>query len=804
MWSECDVVLRDGAIAHLRPVAAGEGAALHALHARLSDRNNYFRFFTFGRSSADRYVDHLLDTSDPSHGALVALIGDRLVGVAGYERLADPARAEIAFAVEEGQHGRGVGTLLLEHLAAYARDHGVTTFVAQIHARNTEMLQVFTDAGFPVRRHRENEIIDVTFPVALTENLLAAQDRRERAADVRSLRALLRPGSVAVIGASRRPHTAGHEVLRALLAGGFAGSIHVVNPHAAEVVGVAAVPRVRDLPNPVDLAVVAVPTAAAAGVIDECASAGVRAVVMLTGGFAAERAAGRAREADLVARARAAGMRLVGPDSLGVLNTAPGVRLHAVVAGPLPRAGRIGVVSQSGGLGLALLAQAEAVGLGLSTFVSTGDKVDVSGNDLLLWAEMDPGTRVVALSLESFGNPRKFARIARRVARTKPIVALRGDRSGPLLRQAGVIAVDGLGELLDTAALLAHQPLPAGRRLAVVGTAAGACALAAEAAGGAGLTVAALSPASQAELRAVLPTGATVAGPVDATDEVGPTAFEKALRIVLADPGVDGVLAVIPPAPPPRSDDLPGAVRAAATHTGRPVLAVLLGQLARVRTLDAGERAVCAYSAPRDAVRAFAHAAGHAAWLGRRVGVAPELSGLDHARARGIVDDALGRFPDGCRLTARRAGELLAAYGIPTSPAVGGDLVVPVTGPAVQTLLSATQDPAFGPLVTFGLGGILTEPPADRAYRLLPLTDVDADELVGEPRGAGAALGRNRPAMRDVLLRVARLAEEIPELRALELLLLVVAARGAIVVADVSVDLAPAARAVDPTLRRLR
>ncbi|MBL7488003.1 GNAT family N-acetyltransferase [Frankia sp. AgB1.9] len=893
MWTECDVVLRDGAIAHLRPVQPGEGDELRSLHARLSDRSHYFRFFSSGRPVADRYVDHLVDTADPTHGALVAVVGGRLVAVAGYEGLVDPARAEIAFVVEEAQHGRGVGTLLLEHLAVYARDHGVTTFVAQTHAQNVAMLQVFADAGFPVSRHRDADVVDVTFPVTPTESLLAAQDGRESEADVRSLRPLLRPRSVVVIGASRKPHTVGHEVVRNILAAGFAGSVHVVNPQATEVAGVAAVPTIRDLPHPVDLAIVAVPPGVAGEVIDSCAKAGVRAAVVLTAGFAEAGADGRARKAALVARARSSGMRVVGPNCMGIVNTAPGVRLNATFAVAPPRAGRIAVVSQSGGLGIALLEQASALGLGLSTFVSTGNKADVSGNDLLLWAEQDSGTDVVALYLESFGNPLKFARIARRVSRSKPIVAVKGGASqagsraaashtaaamtphthvDTLFRQAGVIAVDGLGELLDTVTLLAHQPLPAGGRLAIVGNAGGPGVLAADAADRAGLTVAELAPATQAELRAILPAGAAVAGPVDTIASVSGPAFEKALRTVLADPGVDGVLAIVAPTPLTQPDDLPAAVRAAAGHTGKPLLAVLLGQVPRVTTLEPAGRAVCAFSVPEDAVRAFARAAGHATWLARPTGTVPDLPGLDRGRAQALVEDALATAPGGGWLPAERAVELVAAYGIPAAAAIrvdsaeaaadaaeriggpvvlkagnpdlvhksdrggvavglatppaaaaaylkmaaslgdemGGGLVSPAAEPGVETLVGVVQDPAFGPLVAFGLGGVLTDLLADRAYRLLPLTNVDAAELVREPRGAarvlrgfrGAPAG-NLAAVEDVLLRVARLADEIPQIREMDINPLIVTPGGATAV-DVKIRLAPAPDSVDPTLRRLR
>jgi acyl-CoA synthetase (NDP forming)/GNAT superfamily N-acetyltransferase len=818
-WSDCDVVLRDGVIARLRPVTPGDAGALRALHARLSDRDSYFRFFTSGRRVADRYVEHVVDTADPGHGALVAVVAGRLVGVAGYERLADPARAEVAFAVGEGQQGRGVGTLLLEHLAAYARGRGVVMFVAQTQAANTRMLRVFSDAGFPVRRHRDGGIVEVSFPVEPGESLLAAQDDREREADVHSLRALLRPRSVVVVGASKRPGTVGHEVVRNLVAGGFSGALHVVNPHGGTVAGVPVVAEVGDVPAPVDLAVIAVPAPAVAGVVACCARIGVRGVVVLSAGFAETGVDGARLEAELVAVARAHGIRLIGPNCMGIANTAGDLRLNATLAGAPPLPGRIALVSQSGGLGLALLEQARALGLGLSSFVSVGNKADVSGNDLLLWAEQDPSTDVVALYLESFGNPRKFSRIARRVSRTKPIVAIRsgGPRAGrsdpaaaatsaaqvdALFRQAGVIAVGGLGELVDTVSLLAHQPLPAGRRLAIVGNAGGPCMLAADRAEADGLTVAELGETTRTRLRAILPATAAVGNPVDTLASVSGAVFADTLRAVLADPGIDGLLAIVAPTPLAGRDDLQAAVEAAATGAGKPVLAVVLGQVERVTALGTRARTVCSYSAPEDAVRAFARTADHAGWLRRPAGAVPDLAGISRDKARDIVEEAFSAHPDGCWLSPDAAADLAAAYGIPVAP-VGHP-----TETAMEAVVGVVQDPAFGPLVTFGPVGGPAGPVAGRAVRLLPLTDTDAAELVGSSFGARMVTGnRGVPAdlaaVGDVLLRVARLAEEIPDLAQLDIDPLIVTARGT-VAANVKIRVAPAPAAVDPTLRRLR
>jgi acyl-CoA synthetase (NDP forming) len=550
---------------------------------------------------------------------------------------------------------------------------------------------------------------------------------------------------------------------------------------------------------------------------------------------------------------------------------------------------------------------------------------------MLLWAEQDPSTAVVALYLESFGNPRKFARIARRVARTKPIVAVKGGGSKAgsraarshtaaaassstqveaLFRQAGVIVVNGLGELLDTVSLLAHQPLPAGRRLGVVGNAGGPCVLAADAAEAAGLTVPELAEATRAQLRMILPAGAAVANPVDTIASVSGPAFEKALRAVLTDDGIDGLLAIVAPTPLTAPDDLPAAVRAAAEGTAKPVLAVVLGQVPRVATpgqhaaspgtlaspgspggqeappaaqpaqpvlpaspgsVQDQDRVVCSYSVPEDAVRAFARAAEHTEWLRRPVGAVPHPTNTSPEKARAIIAEALAAHPDGCWLPPDAAADLVAAYGVPVAPVervgspaaaaaaatrfaspvvlkaanpdlvhksdrggvrlglatpaaaaaaytamtvalgadMGGAIIQPEVEPGVETLVGVVQDPSFGPLVAFGLGGVFTDLIADRGFRLVPLTDADAAELVRSIRGAKVLLGYrgsaavDLAAVEDVLIRVARLADDVPELQEMDINPLIVAARGAVAV-DVKVRLGPAPETVDPTLRRLR
>ncbi|HMA46433.1 MAG TPA: GNAT family N-acetyltransferase, partial [Frankiaceae bacterium] len=424
-----DAVLADGRLVHLRPVRPQDAPALLELHDKLSETSLYMRFFTISPASARWFVDRVTRPPAPEHAGLVAEVEGRLVGVAAYERLDDPTSAEISFTVADAQHGRGVGTLLLEHLVAVARARGVTRFVGEILSNNVKMLTLLVDAGLSVSRRWRNGVICVDVPLREDEAYRAAVDERDARSVVRSLVPLLRPRSVAVVGAGRSPRTVGHEVLRNLIMAEFEGAVYPVNLHAATVAGLPAYPRVEELPDGVDLAVVAVPAAAVLDVVRACGTRGVRAVVVLAAGFADDGEEGAARQRAVLAAAREAGMRLVGPNCLGVANTAPDVRLDATFAPDLPTAGRMGVVTQSGGLGLALLQEVRALGLGVSTFVSFGNKADVSANDMLLWYADDDDTDVVVLYLESFGNPRRFARIARRVGRHCPVVAVKGGRS---------------------------------------------------------------------------------------------------------------------------------------------------------------------------------------------------------------------------------------------------------------------------------------------------------------------------------------------------------------------------------------
>jgi acyl-CoA synthetase (NDP forming)/GNAT superfamily N-acetyltransferase len=701
-------LLSDGATVEIRPAGPEDAEAVRAMHAAMSSDNLYLRFFSMSRRSGEREAQRVCRLADPDHGALLAWLGGRLVGVASYEPGVSPGVAEIAFAVPDDMHRRGIATLLLEHLVSLARLRGLTAFAATTLMDNAAMQRVFADAGLPVRRRLADGYVELTFPLPRDDAdqalgvYLSSVDRRESRADVASLRFLLQPRSVAVIGASRTTRTVGRAILHNIVAGGFAGPVYAVNPHAQRMEGVQVVASVEDLPEPVDLAVIAVPAAAVPEVAAACGRRGVRALTVITSGLGA---AG----ADLLAICRRHGMRLVGPNCLGVM--LPGFGLNATFAARQAAPGVAGVVVQSGGVGIALLEGLSRLGIGVSSFASVGDKYDVSSNDMLTWWEQDDATQMAILYVESFGSPRKFARTARRVGQRMPVLTVIGGRSPAgqdaaashtaaaatplvtqetLFAQAGVIAAHSLGELIEAAALLACQPLPAGNRVAIVSNAGGAGVLAADACGDHGLAVARLSAATRRRLRGLLPAGAEVAGPVDTTAAVTADAFRACLEQAAADDGVDAVIAI---AIPTALADLSAAAASAAIE--KPLVLALLDQAESVRlrnrahgttghgrtpsgdpaiveetagaaTVAPALDAVPAYGVPEAAAaRALGHAARYRAWRDRQQSRIPRLTGLNIEAARELVAGFLADCPDGGWLPAAQVTELLACYKIP-------------------------------------------------------------------------------------------------------------------------------------------
>jgi acyl-CoA synthetase (NDP forming) len=569
---------------------------------------------------------------------------------------------------------------------------------------------------------------------------LTAGAEREARAENASLRHVLAPESVVVIGASRRKGTAGRAILDNIAAGGYAGRVYAVNPRARQIRGERCLTSVLDLPEPADLAVIAVPAAAVLDVAEQCGQRGVRSLVVITSGLDV------AACADLLAVCRRHGMRLVGPDCFGV--AVPGIGLDATFAASRPRPGATGLVIQSGGLGFALMDQLSRLGVGISSFASVGDKLDVSGNDLLLWWEHDGVTKLGVLYVESFGNPRKFARIARRVGAAMPVLTVyagRADREA-LFEQAGVITTGGFGELIDATALLATQPVPAGRRVAIVSNVGSAGRLAADACTGRGLIVYRPRGLTRRRLRTLTrglnPVGL---GPVDTGTTVSEQNYRQCLELLAADDEVDAIIALV--LPTGATGNLVSAIVHADVRI--PLAAVVLNQPESVRLLPRPESRIPSYNSPEAAVGALAHAVGYGAWRVQPRGQLPDLLNINREQARTLVREFLRRDPAGGWLPAGAAADLLCCYGItPGDPADSTEVIVRVTA-----------DHVFGPLVVLGIGGT-------QSARLIPLTDADADQLIQSVRPAPLRPGGGGPAaeLRDLLLRVSRLADDLPEI----------------------------------------
>ncbi len=598
-----DVVLRDGSTVRIRPVVPSDELGIRAFLGGLSVESRAFRFFSAG-ANLDRAAAQAVDVDYHDRYALVATFGPdhRIVGHAIAIRLGSPeegargklprpastaavvpASAEAAFAVADEFQGRGLGTILLEHLGEASREAGIAIFVNQVLPENHRMIDVFRASGFPVRTRSMPGYLEIEVPTSLTPEGLERFHDRERIAATAALAAFLRPASVAVVGASQDPDEIGGRILRNLVRTGFNGSIYPVNPATRAVESIPAFASISDVPGPVDLAVLAVPAGQVQNIARVCGERGVRSLVVISAGFAETGPDGAERQRRLLSICREHGMRLIGPNCMGLINTDPSVRLNATFAPADPPHGSLGFLSQSGGLGLAAIERAAALGLGLSSFVSVGNKADISGNDVIQYWEQDDQTAVILLYLESFGNPRNFGRIARRVARTKPIVAVKGGRStagvratgshtgaliaasdltvDALFRQAGVIRTDTLSELFDVAAVLAGQSIPRGSRVGIVTNAGGAGILCADACEAESLTVPPLSDRTRTTLRTCLDASASVDNPVDVVASGHAGAFARALEAMADGGDVDALIAICVPALPGVTDEVATAIR---------------------------------------------------------------------------------------------------------------------------------------------------------------------------------------------------------------------------------------------------
>jgi acyl-CoA synthetase (NDP forming)/RimJ/RimL family protein N-acetyltransferase len=850
---EADVLLRDGGTAHIRPIRATDAGLLVEFYGRVSDESKYYRFFSPMPRLSDKDVARFTQVDHVDRVAFIIELSGQMIAVGRYD-VVRPGEAEVAFLVEDKHQGRGIAQLLLEHLAQAGRENGVDRFTAEVLPDNQKMIHTFRDAGYRLASEYDEGVMVLEFPIDPTDTAMGVMAGREHRAEAASIEKFFNPRSIAVIGASRRQDTIGQALVRNLVTGNFSGRVYAVNQTADAVSGLPAYTSVVDIPDEVDLAIVAVPADAVQDVVLDCAAKGVHGLVVISSGFAETGEEGRQRQRRLVGLARSYGLRLIGPNCLGIINTEPDISLNASLSSLMPPRGRAGFFCQSGALGSAILEKVNNRGLGLSTFVSAGNRADVSGNDLLQYWEEDDSTEVVLLYLESIGNPRKFSRIARRVSLRKPIIAVRSGRTtqgvpmghavrqiaappravDAMFRQAGVIQVDTLEEMFDVAQLLAHQPLPRGRRVAIVGNSDALGLLAADAAAAVGLVV-----------------NKSVALGADATAED----FEDALDAAIDDPDVDSVVAVYIPPLNVSGEDVANVLAAVGEQSDKPLVSSFLGaegvpELLRVPDVagnTAGRGSVPSYPAVEAAVRALARVVGYAVWLRTPDGPTADPEDVDTGAARDLVGRVLSESPEGADLGLEQLTGLLAAYGIElweTRPVttlrqaqaagreLGWDVVLKATAehlrerpdlahvwrnidtpaemrdaweslgslitdpekagfvvqknspPGVPVAIRSVEDPLFGPVVSFGISGPLIELLEDKAYRIPPLATGDAAAMVREIKSSPMLFGYRGSEVVDVaaiehlILRVAQLQHDLPQVCSLDLSLVLAGADG--------------------------
>ncbi|MGH3456679.1 GNAT family N-acetyltransferase [Aeromicrobium sp.] len=850
---DADVLLKDGRVAQLRPIVPDDADRLVEFYSRVSDQSKYLRFFAPYPKLSTKDVDRFTHVDLDRRVAFVVTLHDLIIGVGRYDSVADD-EAEVAFLVEDAHQGRGVGQLLLEHLAQAGRERGIGRFTADVLPANNRMLQIFREMGYQVEGMVEEGVQRLVFRIGATDTSIDVMRAREQRAEAASIDRIFAARSIAVVGASRRQNSIGQTMVRNLVLGDYQGSVYAVNSQAESVSGLPAYKTVQDIPGEVDLAIVAVPSESVTDVVLDCAAKGVHGLIVISAGFAEEGAEGRKRQRALVNLSRSYGLRLIGPNCLGVINTARALQLNASLAPSMPPPGRVGFFCQSGALGTAILESVSRRGLGLSTFVSAGNRADVSGNDLLQYWQEDDATEVVLLYLESIGNPRKFSRIARRVSRKKPVVAVKSGRStqgvpvghavkrssapqaavDAMFRQAGVIQVDNLDEMFDVAQVLAHQPLPSGNRVAVVGNSDAMALLVTDAATEAGLQV---------------------AEPVSLGANAGADDFELALESALASPDVDALMAVYVPPIHTSGDEVANVLAAVGEQSDKPIVSTFLGsegvpELLRVTDVQggaAGRGSVPSYAAPESAVRALARVVNYAEWASRDHGTFHIA--LDHRTgdARTLVREVLAAAPRGAILSTEQVHDLLACYGIDlwrwinvhtrdeaiaAGEELGWDVVlkggsehlrarpdlihiwrdvknaeqmgeawdsltrwtgmrsdtrffVQASAPdGIPVSFSVTEDPLFGPLVSFGLAGAPSELLGDRSYGIPPLTDSDAGAMISGLRSAPLLFGYRGSdavdvdAVQDVILRLAAMKDDLPEIAELDLEPVLVGAAG--------------------------
>lgn len=866
---ETEVLLKDGSRMMLRPIRSEDTDSWLAFVSRLSRRTKYLRFHSLPKLTMEEAIRFCTVDYTNTFAFVAEVLGDRrqdIVAIGRYYRLPIKHSAEVALVIEDAYQGKGIGTKLMEWLTNVARENGITTFEADVLAGNEEMMTVFRDYGFHITSELQEGVYHVILPIARTKKVLKREEERERISTVASLRSLLYPKSVAVIGASTKPGSIGQLLFKCIMENGFSGILYPVNPNAQAVLSVKAYPSILEVPGNVDLAVIVVPAPLVTRVADECGRKGVRAIVVISDGFKERGPEGAHRERELRDITLGHGMRLVGPNCMGIINTDTAINLNASFSPVYPPPGNVAFLSQSGGLGLAILDYANNLNMGISTFLSVGNRADISANDLLQYWEQDPATKVILLYLESFGNPRKFARIARRVSATKPIVAVKsgtspaGSRAASshtgalatseiatdaLFRQAGMIRVNTLEELFDVATMLSNQPLPKGRRIVIVTNGGGPGILAADACENHGLVLPEFSPEMRKEISAISKRDIGIHNPLDLTGGATEEEYEGVLKLLARDKDTDAVIIIfVPPVvvPPKAMEDSIRRVAPLFMRQRKPLLACFMGQKGFKAKLDFREKFVPSYPFPEDAVSALARAVEYSEWLRRPKGTIPRIRGIKRERARNIIEKAMIRSAQRpLWLSAQEIADLLSCYGVrfaetimsrtaaeaaAAGSRVGFPVAVKLASPSIthktdvggvkldlksesevekafndikarlaeinredemegvtvqrmvaggtEAIVGMTEDPSFGPLIMFGLGGIYAELMKDVAVRLHPLTDSDAKELVSSIKmrklfeGFRGSPPADTAAVEDLLLRLSAMIEDTPQIAELD------------------------------------
>ena len=863
------LILRDGSTASIRSIKPEDQEDTRKFFETLSPESRWLRFFSVAVPDP-KLLESMCNPSNPASQAtlVVTRIMDgtnKIIAIATYWGQSDKT-AEVALAVDDRFQGKGIGTLLLERLALLAVRNGFTQFYATTHFSNLPMLEVFHKSGFPIQEKRENGYVNLHFSVEPTKSSMERSESVDRVFTTASLLPVFQPKSIAVVGASRDPSSIGFRILEELVTNRYQGPVYPVNPKADAIGSIHAYPNVKSLPEKVDLAIITVPLPAVMSVVDDCAANGVRALVVITAGFAELGTSGSELQKELVERVRGYGMRMVGPNCMGVLNSDRKIQMNASFSPIFPPAGSVAMSSQSGALGIAILDFARQRDIGLSTFISVGNKADVSGNDLLQYWEEDPNTDVILLYLESFGNPRRFARLARRVSRSKPIIAVKSGRTlagkraagshtaalatsdvavEALFHQTGVIRAQSLEEMFDLAAMLGNQPLPNGKRVGIVTNAGGPGILCTDACEANGLVVPELSKQVQTNLRKFLPPAASVTNPVDMIASAPPEHYKKTIQTLLNADDIDALIVIYIPVmnlqlAPVKAAMIEG-IRSGRKKNGanKPVLACLMSDEG-AGTLQLEDEKIPAYRFPEAPAMVLGKAAEYAGWRKEPPGMIPDLEEIDIKTAQNICSKVIEER-DGGWLTGQECSDLLKSVGLTyagkgaksadqaaaiaetigypvavkldslelvhkteiggvrlnlknadevrnaydeirkllarsgKTDAMNGVIVQPMISEGIEVMVGATEDPLFGPLLAFGLGGIHVEVLGDIIFRVNPLTDRDAARMVREIRGFKLLEGyRGRPAadvksIEELLLRISRLVEDVPEIQEMDL-----------------------------------